>query len=247
MCTGPHRQPGPVRWQVRQETLHGTTTQSPERTRVSLRADLLDHAPGLVPEDVAGVEEGGEHLVQVQVRTTQAGRGDDLHDRIGPILQDGSGERVDADVTLPVPGQDLHDISFLGRERRARCRFGRRANATASGRPWRPPRRRGFSRGRAEPGLLPRRAPVAPRHALVGAPSNAEGQACAATQSGRRTGLPCGRCARQRAGGTGRTVAGPGRWLELPDLPVFCGERGPLPHCPMGFCERGGRRGRRSS
>jgi len=39
---------------------------------VDLRADLLDVSHGLVAEDVAFVEEGAEHLVEMEVRTADS-------------------------------------------------------------------------------------------------------------------------------------------------------------------------------
>ena len=73
-----------------------------------LGADLLDDAHRLVAEDVALVDERAEHLVEVQVRAAQAGRGD-ADDRVGGLLD---------------------------RAGRGRCRRGRRACRARSGPSW---------------------------------------------------------------------------------------------------------------
>jgi hypothetical protein len=69
--------------------------------------DLGHHPHGLVAEDVAGVEERAEDLVQVQVGATQPARGD-LDDHVGGILDRGIGNGVDADVTSALPGECTH-------------------------------------------------------------------------------------------------------------------------------------------
>ena len=81
--------------------LNGTTTRSPTRELGDLGADRLDDAHRLVAEDVALVEERAEHLVQVQVRAAEPGRGDP-DDRVGRLLDRRVGDRVDADVALAV-------------------------------------------------------------------------------------------------------------------------------------------------
>ena len=65
-------------------------------------------------EDVAGVHERAEHLVQVQVGSADVGRRD-LDDRVGGFLDLRVGDGVDADVALAVPGDCLHGLpSLLG-------------------------------------------------------------------------------------------------------------------------------------
>jgi hypothetical protein len=78
--------------------------------RRRLRADLLHHAHRLVPEDVAPVEEGPEHVVQVQVRTADRGRGYP-HDRVGGLFDLRVGDLFDADVLGGVPHHGLHDLA----------------------------------------------------------------------------------------------------------------------------------------
>jgi hypothetical protein len=70
-------------------------------------ADLLDDAHRLVAEDVAGVEERPQHLVQVQVRAAQPGAGDP-HDRVGGLLDRRVGHRLDADLALSLPRHRTH-------------------------------------------------------------------------------------------------------------------------------------------
>jgi len=69
--------------------------------------DLLDHAHRLVAEDVALAEVGREHLVEVEIRATQARRGD-ADDRIGGLLDAWIGDGVDADVAPAVEGERPH-------------------------------------------------------------------------------------------------------------------------------------------
>lgn len=77
--------------------------------------DFLNDAHGLMAEDVAGVEERSEDLVQVQVGAAQAGGGD-LHDHVGGVFDHGVGHGIHAHVALTVPGQGLHgDSSIRGR------------------------------------------------------------------------------------------------------------------------------------
>ncbi len=87
--------------------LKGITTRSPGAMCVDLGADLLDHAHRLVAEDVAGVDERAEDLVEVQVRAADAGRGD-ADDRVGRLLDRRVVDGVDADVVRSVPGHCLH-------------------------------------------------------------------------------------------------------------------------------------------
>ena len=73
----------------------------------NVRAQLLDDAKRLVPEDVALAEERAEELVQVQIGAADPG-GRDLDDHVGRLLEHRIGNRLDAHVTLPVPGQCPH-------------------------------------------------------------------------------------------------------------------------------------------
>jgi hypothetical protein len=76
----------------------------------------LDHlAHRLVPEHIAGVQERSEHLVQMEVRAAQPGRGDADH-RVVRLLDLWVRHGVDADVTLAMPGQCLHQrlLSSVG-------------------------------------------------------------------------------------------------------------------------------------
>ncbi len=57
----PHIQQSP------QETLKGMTTRSPTASSVTSRSDLLDDPHRLVSEHVAGVEERGQHRVEMKV------------------------------------------------------------------------------------------------------------------------------------------------------------------------------------
>jgi hypothetical protein len=63
-------------------------------------ADLLDDPHRLVAEDVALVDEGAEHLVEVQVRAADARRGD-AHDRVGRLLDPRIRNRVERTSRLP--------------------------------------------------------------------------------------------------------------------------------------------------
>jgi hypothetical protein len=78
-----------------------------------LRPDGLDDTHRLVAEDVAGVDERAQHLVEVQVRAAQAG-GRDADDRVGGLFDRRIGNRVDAHVVGPVPGECLHDEALPG-------------------------------------------------------------------------------------------------------------------------------------
>jgi len=72
-----------------------------------LGADLLDDPHGLVAEDVARVQVGAEHLVQVQIRPTDGGRRDP-HDRVGRFLDDRIRYLPDLDLPLALPCQSPH-------------------------------------------------------------------------------------------------------------------------------------------
>jgi hypothetical protein len=72
-----------------------------------LGADLLDDPHRLVSEDVALVDEHPQHLVEVQVRAADRGRGD-ADDRVGRVLDRRIGDLVDADVAFAVEGECLH-------------------------------------------------------------------------------------------------------------------------------------------
>ena len=69
--------------------------------------DLLDDAHRLVTDDVAGVHERRERLVEVQVRAAQPGGGD-ADDRVGGVDDRGVGDVLDADVARALPGHCLH-------------------------------------------------------------------------------------------------------------------------------------------
>ncbi len=71
------------------------------------RADLLDDAHRLVADDVAGLHERGEGLVEVQVGAAQAGGGD-LDDRVGRLLDPRVGYVGDLHVVDALPGDCLH-------------------------------------------------------------------------------------------------------------------------------------------
>ncbi len=88
-----------------------------------VRADFLHDAHGLVAEDVAGVEEGAEEFVEVQVGSAQAGRGD-LHDHVRGVFDHGVGHGVDAYVAFAVPGQGLHGDSGVDSPRQCAVRGG---------------------------------------------------------------------------------------------------------------------------
>ena len=74
-----------------------------------LAADLLDDAHRLVPEDVPGVMNGAEHLVEVQVRAADVGRGD-ADDRVGRLLDLGVRDLFDPNVSLALPGNCAHEL-----------------------------------------------------------------------------------------------------------------------------------------
>jgi hypothetical protein len=71
------------------------------------RADLLDHAHRLVAQDRALLDEGAEHLVQVQVGAADR-RGRHAHDRVRGLLDRRVGNVVDPHVALSVPSQSFH-------------------------------------------------------------------------------------------------------------------------------------------
>src|SRR5690606_26293410 len=61
----------------------------------------------LVAEDVARPQEGRQHLVQVQVRTADAGAGDPDHG-VGRLLEHRPWQLFDPDVPFAVPPDRLH-------------------------------------------------------------------------------------------------------------------------------------------
>ena len=74
---------------------------------VDRRADVLDDADGLVPEDVAGRQERPEHLVEVQVGTADRSRRDP-DDGVRRLLDDRFGDGVDPHVAGAVPRERSH-------------------------------------------------------------------------------------------------------------------------------------------
>lgn len=78
-----------------------------DRQPVDVAADLANDAHGFVPENVTLVHERSEHLVQVQIRSADVGRGD-FDDGVGRRLDLGVGHRVDPDVPSAMPGNCLH-------------------------------------------------------------------------------------------------------------------------------------------
>src|SRR5690606_13773064 len=58
-------------------------------------------------EDVAGVEERPEHLIEMEVRTADRGGGD-LDDGIGGLFDDGVWNILDAHLALALPCECLH-------------------------------------------------------------------------------------------------------------------------------------------
>ena len=87
--------------------LKGITTRSPGLDVLDLAAHLLHHSHGLVAQDVALVDEGAEHLVEVQIGAADAGRGD-ANDRVRRLLDPRIGNGVDAHVALSMPGDSFH-------------------------------------------------------------------------------------------------------------------------------------------
>jgi hypothetical protein len=75
-----------------------------------LGADGLDHSHRLVPEDVSGVQEWPEHLVEVQVRAADRGRGHP-YDCVGRLADRWIGHLLDADIAPALPGHRLHRSS----------------------------------------------------------------------------------------------------------------------------------------
>jgi hypothetical protein len=71
------------------------------------RSDRLDDPHRLVSEDVALLEEGAQHLVQVQVGAADAARRD-ADDRVGVGLDRRVGNGLHPDVPPAVPCQCLH-------------------------------------------------------------------------------------------------------------------------------------------
>ncbi len=92
----------------------------PAADRRHVGAGLLDDAHRLVPQDVARVEVGAEHLVEMQVRAADAAGGDP-HDDVRGFLDDRVGDRLDTDVAPPLPGQCTHALSSLVRVDRRCC------------------------------------------------------------------------------------------------------------------------------
>src|SRR5690606_25384147 len=78
---------------------------------LDLATDLLDHPHRLVTQDVTGIEERAEYLVQVQVRTANA-RGRHPDHRIGRFHDLRIGDFVHPHVTLSLPGHGLHGVSL---------------------------------------------------------------------------------------------------------------------------------------
>jgi len=72
-----------------------------------LRADLLDDAHRLVAEDVAGVDERPEHLVEVQVRAAETARGHP-DDRVRRVLDPRIRHVVDTHVAGATVGECSH-------------------------------------------------------------------------------------------------------------------------------------------
>ena len=72
-----------------------------------LGADLLDDAHRLVPDDVAGLHERGQRLVQVQVRAAESGRGD-ANDDVRRFLDARIGDLGDLHVVNALPSHCLH-------------------------------------------------------------------------------------------------------------------------------------------
>src|SRR6476646_3526855 len=70
-------------------------------------ANIFHDDNRFVAENVALAQERAEYLVQVQVGSADPGRRD-AHDRVRRIFDLRIGDRVDADVTLAVPGHCLH-------------------------------------------------------------------------------------------------------------------------------------------
>jgi hypothetical protein len=70
-------------------------------------ADLLHDAHRLVADDVAGLHERRQRLVEVQVRAAQRGRGD-LDDRVRRLLDPRVGDLADPHVVDALPGDCLH-------------------------------------------------------------------------------------------------------------------------------------------
>ena len=74
------------------------------------RRPLLDDDPhGFVAEDVAGVEERSQRLVEVEIGSAQARRGH-LDDDVGVLLDRGVGDVLDAHVAPALPGECLHGV-----------------------------------------------------------------------------------------------------------------------------------------
>jgi hypothetical protein len=72
-----------------------------------LRAYLLDYAHRLVTQDITLFEEGGQHLVEVQIRAANIGRRDANYG-IGRLLDGGSRDVVYPYIPLAMPRKGLH-------------------------------------------------------------------------------------------------------------------------------------------
>jgi uncharacterized protein (TIGR03086 family) len=77
-------------------------------------ADLLDDPHRLVADDVTGLHERRQRLVEMQVRAAQPGRGD-LDDRVGRLLDPGVGHLGHLHVVRALPGDCLHVAFPFGR------------------------------------------------------------------------------------------------------------------------------------
>jgi hypothetical protein len=75
---------------------------------LDLGPDLLDDPHWLVPEDVAAIQKGAHHFVQVQVRAADR-RGGDVHHGIGRLFDSGIRDLLHANVATPLPDECLHD------------------------------------------------------------------------------------------------------------------------------------------
>ncbi len=76
-----------------------------------VRTHLLDDAHGLVAEDVAPLQEGAEHLVEMEVGSADGGRGH-ADDGVVGLLDHRVGDRLHRDGSLALPGQCSHQDSL---------------------------------------------------------------------------------------------------------------------------------------
>ena len=72
-----------------------------------LRADLADDSHRLVAEDVSGVHEGTEHLIEMKVGSTDVGRRH-LDDGVRRLFDLRIRDGIHAHVPFAVPGDCLH-------------------------------------------------------------------------------------------------------------------------------------------